>query len=72
MERNLFVMSKPKLIIKRPNENGKIELSQEELTTLIDDAYEEGYADGYLEKRSVTPQKDKRLIEYTILHDDGK
>lgn len=65
-------MSKPKLIIKRLNENGKIELSQEELTTLIDDAYEEGYADGYLEKKSIAPQKDKKLLEYTIMHDDGK
>lgn len=48
-------MSKPKLIIKQPNENGKIELTQEELEVIVDDAYEEGYADGYLEKKSHKP-----------------
>ena len=43
-----------KILILTPNENGKLEFTQEELENLIDDIYEEGYKCGKADALAIT------------------
>jgi hypothetical protein len=43
-----------KILILTPNENGKLEFTQEELENLINDAYEEGYECGKADAPAIT------------------
>ena len=43
-----------KILILTPNENGKLEFTQEELGNLINDAYEEGYECGKADAPAIT------------------
>lgn len=43
-----------KILILTPNENGKLEFTQEELENLINDAYEEGYECGKADASAIT------------------
>ena len=59
-----------KILILTPNENGKLEFTQEELANLINDAYEEGYECGKADAPAITwPQGVRTPIEKDITWD---
>lgn len=59
-----------KILILTPNENGKLEFTQEELENLINDAYEEGYECGKADAPAITwPQGVRTPIEKDITWD---
>lgn len=59
-----------KILILTPNENGKLEFTQEELENLINDAYEEGYECGKADAPAITwpdgvrAPKEKEIEKY--------
>lgn len=59
-----------KILILTPNENGKLEFTQEELGNLINDAYEEGYECGKADAPAITwpdgvrAPKEKEIEKY--------
>lgn len=42
------------VVVVEKNENGKIELTKEELKKMLDDAYSKGYSDGRVRYETIT------------------
>lgn len=43
-----------RIVVIEKNKNGKIELTQEELQKMLDDAYNQGYMDGKVRYETIT------------------